>query len=196
MAPQEFPSPARSSLLEFPLQVGEWQGGSVAMERQYLDALQLDDYVLAEYTAPNSAGPVNVYVAYYASPKKGRSSHSPRQCIPGGGWEITSFEPVPVKMSRLAGEPIAFDANRVVIQKGGQKQIVYYWFKQRDRWITSEYAVKFFLFWDSLTRHRADGALVRLVSSIHAGETEATVDQRLQAMAGIVTPMLSRYVPD
>lgn len=196
MAPQEFPSPARSSLLEFPLQVGEWQGVSVAMERQYLDALQLDDYVLAEYTAPNSAGPVNVYVAYYASPKKGRSSHSPRQCIPGGGWEITSFEPVPVKMSRLAGEPIAFDANRVVIQKGGQKQIVYYWFKQRDRWITSEYAVKFFLFWDSLTRHRADGALVRLVSSIHAGETEATVDQRLQAMAGIVTPMLSRYVPD
>jgi EpsI family protein len=76
------------------------------------------------------------------------------------------------------------------------KQIVYYWFKQRDRWITSEYAVKFFLFWDSLTRQRADGALVRLVSSMHAGETEAAVDQRLRTMAGLVTPLLSRYVPD
>jgi EpsI family protein len=83
-----------------------------------------------------------------------------------------------------------------VIQKGGQKQIVYYWFKQRDRWIANEYAVKFFLFWDSLTRHRADGALVRLVSGVHAGETEAVADGRLQTMAGLVTPLLGRYIPD
>lgn len=195
MASQEFPSPARMSLLEFPLQIGEWQGVPAAMDRQYLEALQLDDYVLADYSATENI-PVNVYVAYYLSPKKGRSSHSPRQCIPGGGWEITSFESMPLPWSRTAGSSIALDVNRVVIQKGGQKQIVYYWFKQRDRWITSEYAVKFFLFWDSLTRQRADGALVRLAASIHAGETEAMVDARLQTMAGLVTPMLARYVPD
>lgn len=191
--PHEFPSPARQSLLEFPLQLGDWQGVSSAMERQYLDALQLDDYVLADYVTAEKV-PVNVYVAYYLSPKKGRSSHSPKQCIPGGGWEITSFAPVPLE--RGSGRNVGQEINRVVIQKGGQKQIVYYWFKQRDRWMTSEYAVKFFLFWDSLTRQRADGALIRLVSSMHAGETEAAVDRRLQAMAGLVTPMLSRYVPD
>jgi exosortase D (VPLPA-CTERM-specific) len=191
--PHEFPLPARQSLLEFPLQLGDWQGASSAMERQYLEALQLDDYVLADFTGVEQR-PVNVYVAYYLSPKKGRSSHSPKQCIPGGGWEITSF--APVRMDSVSGMNAAQEANRVVIQKGGQKQIVYYWFKQRDRWITSEYAVKFFLFWDSLTRQRADGALVRLVSSMHAGETEAAVDERLQTMAGLVTPMLSRYVPD
>ena len=56
--------------------------------------------------------------------------------------------------------------------------------------------MKFYLFWDSLTRHRADGALVRLVSSVNAGETEAIVDTRLQTMAGLVTPLLDRYVPD
>lgn len=193
IAPREFPAPVRQSLLEFPLQLGEWQGASSAMERQYLDALQLDDYVLADYVTAEKI-PVNVYVAYYLSPKKGRSSHSPRQCIPGGGWEITSF--APVRMDAVSGMNAAQEANRVVIQKGGQKQIVYYWFKQRDRWIASEYAVKFFLFWDSLTRQRADGALVRLVSSMHAGETEAAVDQRLRTMAGLVTPLLSRYVPD
>ena len=88
------------------------------------------------------------------------------------------------------------EINRVVIQKGGQKQIVYYWFKQRDRWMTSEYLVKFFLFWDSLTRHRADGALIRLTSSVHAGENEAVADQRLQTLASLVTPLLDRYVPD
>lgn len=193
IVPREFPAPARQSLLDFPLQLGDWQGASSAMERHYLDALQLDDYVLADYVTAEKV-PVNVYVAYYLSPKKGRSSHSPKQCIPGGGWDITSF--APVRLDRAPGVSAAQEVNRVVIQKGGQKQIVYYWFKQRDRWITSEYAVKFFLFWDSLTRQRADGALVRLVSSMHAGETEAAVDERLQTMAGLVTPMLSRYVPD
>jgi exosortase D (VPLPA-CTERM-specific) len=193
VAPHDFPPPARQSLLDFPLQLGEWRGVSSSMERQYLDALQLDDYVLADYSAVEKV-PVNVYVAYYQSPKKGRSSHSPRQCIPGGGWEITSFDTV--RVDHASGIAPALDLNRVAIQKGGQKQIVYYWFKQRDRWITSEYLVKFFLFWDSLTRHRADGALVRLVSAVNAGETEAIVDGRLQTMAGLVTPLLSRYVPD
>jgi exosortase D (VPLPA-CTERM-specific) len=193
IAPREFPAPVRQSLLGFPFELGEWRGASSAMERQYLEALQLDDYVLADYVAAEKI-PVNVYVAYYFSPKKGRSSHSPRQCIPGGGWEITSFEPF--RLDHAAGSMRSLDVNRLVIQKGGHKQIVYYWFKQRDRWITSEYAVKWFLLWDSLTRHRADGALVRLVSSIHAGETEAAVDRRLQTMAALVAHELARYVPD
>lgn len=193
LAPQEFPPPERRSFADFPLQLDVWQGVSSPLDRQYLDALQLDDYVLADYTATEQP-PVNVYVAYYQSPKKGRSSHSPRQCIPGGGWEIMSLEPL--RMDRVSGPMSGQEVNRAVIQKGGHKQIVYYWFKQRDRWITSEYVVKFFLFWDSLTRRRADGALVRLTSAVHAGESEAVVDKRLQDMAGLVTPLLGHYVPD
>lgn len=192
--PEEFPPPpARQQLVDFPLQLGGWKGATAPMERYYLDALALDDYVMADYTAADRH-PVNVYVAYYLSPKKGRSSHSPKQCIPGGGWEIMSFEPT--RMDQVSGIGPGHEINRVVVQKDGYKQIVYYWFKQRDRWITSEYLVKFFLFWDSLTRHRADGALVRLASSVHPGENEAMVDERLQAMVSLVTPLLSRYVPD
>ncbi|NJL16290.1 MAG: hypothetical protein HC938_02925 [Nitrospira sp.] len=47
-----------------------------------------------------------------------------------------------------------------------------------------------------MTRHRADGALVRLSSAVHAGESEAVVDERLQTVAGLVTPLLGQYVPD
>lgn len=192
--PEEFPHPPnRQQLVDFPLQLGGWTGVTSPLERQYLDALALDDYVMADYTTADRR-PVNVYVAYYLSPKKGRSSHSPKQCIPGGGWEITSFEPT--RMDHRSEVRADQEINRVVVQKDGYKQIVYYWFKQRDRWITSEYLVKFFLFWDSLTRHRADGALVRLSSSVHPGENEASVDERLQAMVGLVTPLLGRYVPD
>jgi exosortase D (VPLPA-CTERM-specific) len=193
LAPDKFVPPLRQSLLEFPSQLGEWRGAPTAIGRQYLDALQLDDYVLVDYSTTEKI-PVNVYIAYYASPKKGRSSHSPKQCIPGGGWEIASF--APLRLDQAADPGTILDVNRVVIQRSGQRQVVYYWFKQRDRWITSEYAVKFFLFWDSLTRHRADGALVRLVSAVAPGETEAMADGRLERIAGLVSPLLSRYVPD
>jgi EpsI family protein len=87
-------------------------------------------------------------------------------------------------------------ANRAVIQKGDQKQIVLYWFKQRDRNLTDEYLVKWYLMWDGFSRQRTDGALVRLASLVGPGESESAVDQRLQQFAGVVGQELTRFVPD
>ena len=86
--------------------------------------------------------------------------------------------------------------NRALIQKDGQKQIVLYWFKQRERSLTNEYLVKLYLFWDGLSRGRTDGALVRIVSLVGPGETEDIVDQRLLRFVSTIEPELSRYVPD
>ena len=70
-----------------------------------LGALKLDDYLNADYLGDHSGKTVNFYVAYYASQRKGASAHSPRSCIPGGGWEIESSigrscstSPVPTAM--------------------------------------------------------------------------------------------------
>src|SRR5574341_854622 len=185
-------APARQPLVDFPLQLENWHGEPLAMEKHYLDALKLDDYVLANYQAGNLP-PVNFYVAYYSAPIKGRSAHSPKTCIPGDGWEISSFETVTIHSG--VGDQ-SLPVNRVLIQKSGQRQIVYYWFKQRDRLLTNEYLVKFFYFWDSLTRGRTDGALVRLVSSVLPQESEAGVDRRLEEVVRLVSPRLSQFVPD
>jgi EpsI family protein len=86
--------------------------------------------------------------------------------------------------------------NRALIQKDTQKQIVFYWFKQRDRLLNDEYLVKLFLFWDALSRGRTDGALVRIASLVGPGETEDIVDQRLLRFVSTIEPELNRYVPD
>src|SRR5262245_58851991 len=83
-------APPRQTFLDFPMQIAEWRGAPRTMERMYVDTLRFDDYLLADYQAP-TAGPVNLYVAYYRSQKSGQSAHSPRTCLPGGGWEMTSF---------------------------------------------------------------------------------------------------------
>ena len=94
------------------------------------------------------------------------------------------------------GTGTVFPANRVVIQKGDDRQVVLYWFKQRDRLVTNEYLVKALLFWDSMTRRRSDGALIRLTAPLLPGEDETAVDRRLQQFASLVQPMMSAYVPD
>lgn len=184
--------PARESFSEFPMEVSSWRGRTLVMEESYREALRFDDYLLADYQSQESA-PVNLYVAYYRSQKKGQSAHSPRTCIPGGGWEITSLRTI-----RIGGENEAAPlwANRVLIQKGDRKQVVFYWFQQRGRILTNEYLVKFYLLWDALSLNRTDGALVRLTSMVSPGESESSVDDRLIRFAKTIRPLLTPYIPD
>jgi EpsI family protein len=74
--------------------------------------------------------------------------------------------------------------------------LVYYWFQQRGRDITNEYLVKWYLFWDSLTRDRSDGALVRLTTPLKEAESASSADARLAAFAKAAVPRLDKYVPN
>jgi exosortase D (VPLPA-CTERM-specific) len=186
-------APPRAAFIDFPMQLNGWSGTTLALEKQYIDALRFDDYVLADYRSHNGES-VALYVAYYQSQRKGQSAHSPQSCLPGGGWEISSMTRMDVPASTGMVRPLPI--NRVVIQKGREKQVVWYWFKQRDRILNSEYLVKFFLLWDALSRGRTDGALVRMSSGVGLGETEDVVDQRLQRLVLVVEPKLNLYVPD
>jgi exosortase D (VPLPA-CTERM-specific) len=185
--------PPRADFLDFPLQIGDWQGRRDTMEIEYIDALKFTDYVMVDYQR-GGADPVNFYVAYYESQRKGESAHSPRSCIPGGGWEISAIREHPVAGATVNGQPLV--VNRTQIAKGDFKQLVYYWFQQRGRVITNEYLVKWYLFWDALTRNRSDGALVRLTTMLRPGEAWEIADARLEAFAREVEGQLPRYVPN
>ena len=186
-------APARQTFLNFPMQVQQWQGSSFPLEKEYIDVLRFDDYLLADYRVADRV-PVNFYVAYYQSQRKGQSAHSPRTCIPGGGWEITSLRTMDVPVNDAA--TMSVQVNRLVIQKADVKQIVYYWFKQRDRVLANEYLVKFFLVWDALGKQRTDGALIRLTASVQPGHDEEEADRVLAEFTQSVNPLLSRFVPD
>ncbi len=185
--------PPRQAFVDFPKEIGGWQGAPFPLEQRYIDALRFDDYILADYRS-NNKQPVNFYAAYYRSQKKGQSAHSPQSCLPGGGWEIASLTRRELPVSDEMMQPLR--VNRAVIQKGDQKQIVLYWFKQRDRNLTNEYLVKLYLMWDAFSRQRTDGALVRLAALVGPGESEAAVDRRLQQFAAVMGRELSRFVPD
>ncbi len=180
--------PERMGFESFPSELGNWRGHSEMLESLVLDALRLDDYLLIDYRNPEGEA-INFYVAYYGSQRSGASAHSPRSCLPGGGWRIESHE-------RIVLNSVGVTANRFIIRKGEYRQLVYYWFKQRDRVLANEYAVKWYILQDALTRNRTDGALIRLTTLMQPGEDIERGDERLRAFAALAVPKLEEYVPD
>ena len=184
-------SRAQGCSCRFRTTLGEWRGRTSSLDPQTEHFLGLTDYILSDYAKPDGRS-VNLYVAYYANQRTGSSPHSPAVCIPGNGWVITDLERTHYASPDRS---VSLPLNRVVIGKGSQKQLVYYWFEERGMKIANEYWSKLYLLRDALFENRTDGALVRLTTPIFPGETEADADKRLQEFTRIVVPALAPYLP-
>jgi len=185
-------SPAREKFVQFPLIRNDWIGSEGSIPDQVLEALQPTDYILADYHRSSDPNPVSLYIAFYASQRAGAAIHSPRSCLPGGGWEITDLTQLDLSDVMGMTGPMV---NRVIIQRGDQKQLMYYWMQQRGRSITSEYLAKWYLFQDGLLMGRSDGALVRVVTPIPQDSDETWADSRLQDFLRDFYQELPRFLP-
>jgi exosortase D (VPLPA-CTERM-specific) len=179
----------RTRFVEFPPVVGKWNGHASLLNSDVERALGLDDYLLSDYKTANGEQ-VNLYVAYYNSQRNGYAPHSPVVCLPGGGWLITHFD-------RSSYNPggVELPFNRVIMEHGNNKELVYYWFDERGRQIANEYLAKWYLLTDAIIKNRTDGALIRLITQFRPNETEGDADARLQSFMRDVVPNLSAYLP-
>lgn len=184
----------RDSFTGFPRDMGPWTGIMQSLEPDVEKVLGASDYINATYMAAGEKGYVNFFSAWYAKQTEGSGIHSPEVCLPVGGWEVFSLEPSTVSFPDTVYG--SFQVNRAVIQKGLSKQLVYYWFEQRGKRMTNDYAAKVSVVWDSLTMGRSDGALVRFVTPIEEGETEAEAEARMQRLIAEVLSRLPRYIPE
>jgi EpsI family protein len=183
--------PQRDIFASYPQELGLWSGQRDYLNPAHLKSLKLSDYLMMNYSE-QPGYPVNYYVAYYDSQQKGRSAHSPKSCMPGDGWEMTSFERTEIVLSDNFSLPV----NRTLIRKGNQTSLVYYWFQQRGRFLNNEYLVKFYLLWDSITKGRTDGAMVRVTTPVFPHESVEQADARIQKLIAESQTLLQSYVPE
>lgn len=174
---------------EFPLHIDDWNGKKNQLDDEIYNILGVEDYILANYRNSKKEL-VNLYVGFYQSQKEGDIIHSPKNCLPGAGWNITSTSIVTVKIDSLT-EPIK--VIKLLLQKGGEKQIVFYWFQSRGRIIYSEYMQKIWLVVDSIIKHRTDGSFVRLISPVSQDEDHTVTV--LKMFTNKLYPILSGFIP-
>ena len=183
--------PLRRSLEEFPAQVGPHRGVEQGLEPEIITKLGVTDFMMRYYTAPIRL-PIWLYVGYYASQRTGAIIHSPQQCLPGSGWSIVKSERVTIDVPGSATRGTI--VNLVNVAKGRDRQLVLYWYQERGRVVASEYWGKAYLVWDSITRTRTDGALVRVSARVVGSEDDAY--RQVVEFSQRIFPLLTEFLPE
>jgi EpsI family protein len=181
----------RKSFESFPEVLGTWRGqGDTFFDTDTRKILGMSDYLLRRYEDQTGRS-TWLYVAYWQSQRRGNDIHSPKNCLPGGGWE-------PVETSRLSipvvGSATPLTVNRYLIQKDRQMQVVIYWFQAQGSVVAGELDAKIEMMRNAILRNRTDGALVRISSPVHGTVLETT--EALVQYIQVAYPVLRAYLPD
>ncbi|MCI0433645.1 MAG: EpsI family protein [Gemmatimonadetes bacterium] len=149
----------------------------------------MSSYVFRLYSEDGDQPGMSLYVGYYESQAQGQTIHSPRNCLPGAGWEALRSTPATV----VTPDGVV-TVNRYLVQRGGDRALVLYWYQGRGRVEASEYSVKLDLLRDAALRRRSEEALVRVMVPITAGE--AASFELASRLAAAVMPAVSRALPE
>jgi exosortase D (VPLPA-CTERM-specific) len=180
----------------FPLSVDGWSGQRDTLDPAIWRQVGGQEYLIIDYNK-NGERPINFYVAYYEYQRKaGDFVHSPRLCLPGGGWFVES-DRVRKVPSGTETNPLdrGLRLNELIISKNDTRQMAYFWYQGRGRNFTSEFEAKFYMVWDGLWRRRTDGALVRLVAPLGSAQDEAEARRTLDGFATRVAGLLEEHLP-
>ena len=182
--------PPHDPLAQFPVQLGEWAGTDVAISDDARQVLGPGDFLERVYSNP-SEGAVDLFLAYFPSQRSGDTIHSPKNCLPGAGW-------TPVQSGRISipwGIGDQFVANRYILAKGLDREVVLYWYQSHGRAVASEYWAKYYLIEDAIRLNRTDGALVRVITPLAYREPIQDGVARAGRFAQQVMPLLGGFIP-
>jgi EpsI family protein len=189
--------PAHTDIESLPMQFDGWTGGNASpFSPQILAILGVDHYISRYYRRAGQRV-IGLYVGFYESQREGDTMHSPLNCLPGAGW---------IPMSKRTATITAFDGarkanrdlvvNRIIIEKGLDRQLVLYWYQSHGRVVASEYWGKIYTVVDALRYNRTDAALLRVTTPLGEDGDEQAAEARAVAFVQALFPRLAGYLPE
>jgi EpsI family protein len=181
--------PLRGSLESLPRQLGIYTGYDQKIAADEQAVAGMSDYVLRIFTTPDTVSAFSVYVGYYEQQTQGRTIHSPRNCLPGAGWEALSSRRQPL----VIGSDTVM-VNRYELANKTARALVYYWYEGRGRVEASEYRVKWELLRDAALTGRSEEALVRIV--VPLTERMTNPDSVAVSVGQMLVPTVRKLLPE
>jgi EpsI family protein len=185
-------TPIYRPLDDFPVTLGSWhmfeQG---IMEPEIKEVLRADDYITRTYFDSNTRKQANLFVAFFKTQRGGQAPHSPKNCLPGAGWVWTVSDVIPID---ITGRSQPIQVNRYVVEKGGSKSLVLYWYQSRERVVASEYTAKVYVVADAIRYNRTDTSLVRVVVPVTGDDTKGATKAGTDFVQAFFNP-LKTFLP-
>ena len=183
--------PLRRTLDAFPTSLGAWKAAeTVKLDDEVLEVLKPSDYLLRRYV-DDSGRAIWLYVGYWQTQRKGAEIHSPKNYLPGGGWEPREAKRLRIDVGK--GDR-GLEVNRFVLQKGSDAMMVLYWYQSQGRSVAGELEAKLQLVRNAVFNNRSDGAIVRISSPLYG--TIAETSDFLGSYAKSLYPVLGEFLPD
>ena len=184
--------PPVGPLADFPTSVNGWEMfKDVKIEQETLDILKADDTLNRIYVNPQKTSEAYLFIAFFKTQRSGQAPHSPKNCLPGCGFEPIESGPISIAVPDRA-EPIV--VNRYLTARGDEKSVTLYWYQSRRRIIAGEFSAKFWLIADSIRYHRSDSALVKVVVPVRNNDAE-TATRTATAFVSTIFAPVTRQLP-
>jgi len=185
---QQKDMPLAAPLASLPQVVAGYQGADRVLSAEERRVAGVSAYLFRAFTREGPQPNFTLYVGYYDQQLQGKTIHSPKNCLPGSGWEVisSSEERLPTPMGPVS-------VNRYVLVNEHRRAVVYYWYQGRGRVEGNEYRVKLQLLRDSAFRGRSDDALVRVVVPVTSNDSSAAVLGR--KVSAELVPELFKVLP-
>ncbi len=184
--------PVKKSLSLFPHQIADYHlSDSFQSSSEVLKMLGVDDYIQYNYI-DGANTQINLYAGFYKAVGVTGGYHSPKNCLPGGGWGIDTVKNVMLQAG-IEGKKNS-TVSEMLIRNGADYQVVLYWYQNRGRIIASEYWEKIYLVLDALFKGRRDGTFVRIMTVAQDGDIKAA-KERVKLFAEQVMPLFEEHLP-
>jgi EpsI family protein len=166
---------------QFPTQLGDGRWSMIREDQLSpgeAQVLRADRVLMRTYRSTTGAvsAPLHLLIAYFESQGHGRAPHSPKNCLPGSG-----FEPVESSIIQVGGSPV----NRYVLARDESRLLMFYWYQSSRRAVASEYQAKLFLVKDALLHQRTETAIVRVSVPLQNAADTRTEEEALAFVAAV-----------
>jgi EpsI family protein len=185
--------PQSKPLSQFPMAINGWNAKELEITDDERSVLGTGDFMARRYwnTAASHVIPVDLFIAYFPSQRAGQTMHSPKNCMPGGGWLPSESR---YDLLEAPGRG-ALTVNRYVLGKGGARMLVFYWYQAHSRAVANEYKARLYMVADAARMNRTDGALIRINTVVMPDENLRDAETRLRTFAAQMIPQLDEFIP-
>jgi EpsI family protein len=185
---RQVPRPPAAPMKGILSTVGDHDVKDMSVTKEELAVAGMSDYVARSYWKDSTLA-FTTLVAYYDRQTQGKSIHSPRNCLPGAGWEILTPG---TRVISING--VQHTLNRYTLKNGNSTAVAWYWYQGRGRVTSSEYAVKWNLLRDAALLGHTEEALVRLVVPVRLSKGDTATAAALARADSVGVDLAGRLI--
>lgn len=174
---------------QLPIFINGWSGEDIKVDDRTLEILETNDVLMRDYK--KEGNPFIQLCIIYASNNR-KVSHPPEVCYKGSGWSLE--EKIPVVFSIKSDEFPELRANKLILEKGDQKQLVLYWYKCNSDYATNYYKQQINVVKSEIITGKSTSGLIRISTPIVNNDEDVAM-MRVQRFSLNMLPLITKYLP-